>query len=117
MLNDRVRNTKHFYFRRIMMSCKELQYSTAKSTNYSTIFNRDYLMEPLTDLVQHFFIQWLGKTHIVMSRGDTIFNQEFAGCYRKVARMPECQDRNFFTITDLAACSNLYFLERSAPFR
>ena len=68
VFDDLIRDSQHFYFSTVVVGSHEFQHCASKSTKYRSIFNSNNFLKTVKDLVQQLFIEWFGKTHIVMRR-------------------------------------------------
>ena len=57
-----------------MIGSHELQHGTTKAAHYRAVFYSNDLVEFLGYLMQHRFIQWFYKAHIVVRRINTFMS-------------------------------------------
>src|SRR6478735_11612934 len=106
MLYKSVRDTQHFQLRLVIMDSHKSKNRRTETTDNSTIFYRNDLSVFGKNFVQQFFVQWLHKSHIVMTRINAICSQipDSLGC--KITRMAKAENSKGITLFQFPAFPN-----------
>src|ERR1044072_2277655 len=99
------------------MLTHELQYGASKSTFNTAIFHCNDLWILIADLMEHFLIQRLYKTHIIMTGSNTLALQITNSCGSKITRMTQGENSYILSFSQFTAFTNRNLFHLSLPFR
>ena len=100
----------------IVIVCHELQYGTAHSSFFDTVFYGDDMLEVESYLVQQGFVERFEKTQVVMGYGDPfVFLCALYGTCGYVAYGTEGDDCQVFTFLQFTPFTYGDFFQRTFP--
>src|SRR5690606_34418711 len=97
------------------MVSHKLQYSTAHSSLYCTIFNGNNLLKLFKHFMKQLLIQRLNKSQVIMSRIYSLFIHYPTSFDSFITNMSDSKNGKIFPITNLSSLSDLNSFHRPAP--